>query len=107
MAQTDPFSALLHTALAEEMRHVRVRLEQLAELFAADIHFARNYLDQLQAFDLLIQCTDESAAVLDRLGGGARPHDAIAPVRLTAVQDRLLAALDRAPLDSVTQDWAA
>lgn len=96
MAQTDHLSSHLHAAVAEEMRHVRLHLEELAEKLAGDEHFATKYLEQLQVFDLLIQCTDESAAVLDRMANGATSHDAIAPVRLTAVQDRLRSALQRA-----------
>lgn len=96
MAPSDHLAPHLHTAVADEMRHVRLHLEQLAEMLISDEHFATKYLEQLQTFDLLIQCTDESAAVLDRMAGGATSHDAIAPVRLSAVQDRLLSALQRA-----------
>ena len=96
MAHSDHLASHLHAAVAEEMRHVRLHLEQLAEMLVCDEHFATNYLEQLQTFDLLIQCTDESAAVLDRMAQGATSHDAIAPVRLSAVQDRLLSALQRA-----------
>ncbi|CAA9506363.1 MAG: hypothetical protein AVDCRST_MAG91-1370 [uncultured Sphingomonadaceae bacterium] len=92
MAQPD-LTPLLHAAIAAEIRRVRAGLEKLAEMFVADVHFATNYLEELQAFDQLIQHSDESAAVLDRLSGGAQPHDAVAAVRLEAVQDRLLAAL--------------
>jgi len=96
MAKTDPLASFLHSAVAEEMRHVRALLEQLAEVLASDEHFATHYLDELQTFDLMIQCTDESAAVLDRLSQGAHSHDAIAPVRLEAIQGRLRAALEQA-----------
>lgn len=96
MANSDHLASLLHTAVAEEMRHIRALLEQLAELLVCDEHFATKYLEQLQTFDLLIQCTDESAAVLDRMANGATSHDAIAPVRLAAVQERLLSALQKA-----------
>jgi hypothetical protein len=92
----DRVASVLHTAIAEEMRHIRVLLEQLAELLASDEDFAGKYLEQFQTFDLLIQCADESAAVLDRLADGAHSHDAIAPVRLAMVQDRLRQALDQA-----------
>ena len=98
MAHLDHLTPTLHAAVAEEIRHVRARLEQLAELLVGDEHFATNYLDQLQVFDLLIQCSDESAAVLDRMAQGARSHEAIAPVRLNLIQDRLRAALDAAEL---------
>jgi hypothetical protein len=96
MAQPDPLAPHLHAAVAQEMRHVRLHLEQLVEKLLSDDHFVREYLEQMQVFDLLIQCTEESAAVLDRIAQGATSHDAIAPVRLTAVQDRLRSALQRA-----------
>ncbi|OWK33092.1 hypothetical protein SPMU_14380 [Sphingomonas mucosissima] len=75
---------------------MRELLEQLSMLLVEDEHFTTNHLEGLQMFDLLIQCTDESAAVLDRMAAGAKSHDAIAPVRLTVVQDRLRAALAKA-----------
>lgn len=90
---TDPLASRLQAAVAAELRQVRAGLEALAQTFAGDARFAADYLEQLQAFDLLIQHTDESAGVLDRLGAGAAPHEAAAPVRLHAVQRRLNAAL--------------
>lgn len=96
MSQTDHLASYLHAAVAEELRHVRELLEQLSMLLVEDEHFTTNHFEGLQMFDLLIQCTDESAAVLDRMAAGAKSHDAIAPVRLTVVQDRLRAALARA-----------
>ncbi|SEI79286.1 hypothetical protein SAMN05428950_101240 [Sphingomonas sp. OV641] len=96
MTQTDHLASHLHTAVAEELRHVRVLLEQLSMLLVADEHFALHHLEKMQMFDLLIQCTDESAAVLDRMAAGAKSHDAIEPVRLEVVQDRLRAALAKA-----------
>jgi len=96
MAKIAPSTALLHSAVAQEMRHLGQLLEQLAEVLASDEHVATHYLDRLQTFDLAIQCTEESATVLDRLSEGADPHDAIAPVRLEAVQGRLRAALAQA-----------
>ena len=96
MATTDLLAPTLHTALADELRRIGALLEQLAETLAGDAVVAARHLDQLQNFDLLIQCTDESASVLDRMAQGAAPQDAIAPVRLTAVQDRLRAALEQA-----------
>jgi len=92
----DHLAPTLHAAVAEEMRLVAALLERLAETLVGDEHFAARHIDQLQTFDLIIQCADESAAVLDRLAQGARAHDAIAPVRLTAVQDRLRRALSKA-----------
>lgn len=86
----------LHAAVADEMRLIATLLQGLAERLAGDEEFAARHLDQLQTFDLVIQYADESAAVLDRLAEGACPHDAIAPVRLTAVQDRLRNAISMA-----------
>lgn len=95
MANTDALAALLQSALAEELRHVRQLIEQLAELLVCDEHFTANYVDQLQAFDLMVQYTDESAAVLDRLAAGLGSHAAVDPVRLGAIQARLRAALEQ------------
>ncbi|MCD2317056.1 hypothetical protein LQ954_12955 [Sphingomonas sp. IC-11] len=96
MNQIDHLASHLHAAVAEELRHVGALLEQLSMLLVEDEHFTTNHFEQLQMFDLLIQCTGESAAVLDRMAAGAKSHDAIAPVRLTVVQDRLRAALAKA-----------
>lgn len=93
MATTQHLAPTLHAAVAEEMRLMAALMEQLAETLVGDEEIAARYLDQFQTFDLVIQCASESAAVLDRLAQGACPHDAIAPVRLTAVQDRLRDAL--------------
>ncbi|MFL9841560.1 hypothetical protein ABS767_11345 [Sphingomonas sp. ST-64] len=90
---TDRLVSLLHGAVAVELRHVRTLIEELAEALVADEHFVDRYLDKLQAFDLLVQCTEESAAVLDRLAAGACTRSAIEPVRLGQVQQRLQAAL--------------
>lgn len=96
MNHIDHLASHLHAAVAEELRHVGALLEQLSMLLVEDEHFTTNHFEQLQMFDLLIQCTGESAAVLDRMAAGAKSHDAIAPVRLTVVQDRLRAALAKA-----------
>jgi len=92
----DRLAPTLHAAVAEEMRLVASLLERLAETLIADEAFAARHIDALQTFDLVVQCADESAAVLDRLAQGAGAHDAVAPVRLTAVQDRLRNALGKA-----------
>jgi hypothetical protein len=92
----DPMIASLHSAVAGELRHVGALIEQLAEVLVGDEHFVDRYLDKLQAFDLLVQCTEESAAVLDRLAAGACTRSAIAPVRLGQIHDRLHAALQAA-----------
>ncbi|MFV0623224.1 hypothetical protein ACBY01_04320 [Sphingomonas sp. ac-8] len=93
MATLDLLAPTLHAAVAGELRLIGALLERLAETLVGDEHFSAHYLDQLQTFDLIIQCADESASVLDRLSQGVDPYEAIAPVRLTAVQDRLRDAL--------------
>lgn len=94
MDATDPLHRPLQQAIADELRRVRCRLDQLAEVLVGDAHFAARYLDHLQVFDWLGQCTDESAALLDRIAAGVPAHEAVAPVRLGVVQDRLRAALE-------------
>ena len=84
----------LCAAVAEEIRGVRNLIEQLAEALVADERFAIDYIDQLQVFDLVVQHADESANLLDRLAQGHDAHAAIDKVRLTAVQERLRAAID-------------
>ena len=96
MPNSLPLAALLQSAIADELRHISDVLERLAEVLVADEHFASKFLDQLQAFDLLVQCTHESAAVLDRLSAGDGAYDAVAPVRLGHIQERLRAALAQA-----------
>jgi len=93
---TDPLIGVLHSAVAGELRHVRTLIEELAEVLVGDEHFVDRYLDKLQAFDLLVQCTEESAAVLDRLAAGACTKTAIAPVRLGQIHERLHTALKAA-----------
>ncbi|MCJ8158677.1 hypothetical protein [Sphingomonas sp. LaA6.9] len=93
MTQIDQLSTSLCAAVAEEIRGVRAMIEQLAETLVADERFATDYLDQLQAFDLVIQQADESADLLDRVAQGQDIHDAIARVRLTVIQERLRAAI--------------
>lgn len=85
--------AILCAAIATEIREIRALIEGLADLLVADVRFATDYLEQFQLFDLLVQRADESAGVLDRLAAGQSAQAAIAPVRLTAVQNRLRAAL--------------
>ncbi len=86
-------SSVLHSVIAGELREMREKLEGLAEVLVADEHFATSYLEQLQAFDYLIQHADECVNLLDRIAGGEDSMSAISHVRLGAVQDRLRAAL--------------
>lgn len=83
----------LCAAVAHEMRVTRGLLEELAAVLIADERFVLDYLDQFQAFDLIVQHVDESAALLDRVAHGQNPAAAIDGVRLAVVQQRLRAAL--------------
>ena len=85
--------AALFAAVAQEMRVARGLLEDLAAVLVADERFVRDYIDQLQAFDLIAQHVDENATLLERIAGGQRPAEAVDGVRLTAIQQRLRAAL--------------
>lgn len=87
----------LFGAVAEEIRNVRMLIEQLAETIVSDERFVADYLEQLQIFDLIIQCSDESADLLDRVADGQSASEAIAHVRLSIVQERLRAAVERGP----------
>lgn len=90
---TDHSGSPLCAAVAAEIRAIKTLIEQLADLFVADARFVTEYVDQLQLFDLMAQCADESASVLDRLAEGRSAEEAIAGVRLTTVQQRLHAAV--------------
>jgi hypothetical protein len=50
-------------------------------------------MEQLQAFDLVIQRADESADLLDRMASGSTSTDAVDKVRLSMVQDKLRSAM--------------
>ena len=93
---TDRLVGVLHNAIAEELRHARLMIEELAALLVTDEHFVHRYVDKLQTFDLLAQYAEENAAILERLANGMASTDAIAPVRLSIVHDRLHAALGKA-----------
>lgn len=80
--------------MAQEIRDVRRLMEGIADILVADETLVMTYLEQLQSFDLAIQRSDESAGILDRLANGAKAVDAIKPVRLTYVHDKLSAALE-------------
>lgn len=90
----DPFSAVLHSVIAREIREIREKLEGLAEVLVGDEHFVTSYLEQLQAFDYLIQHADECVNLLERIAGGEDSLTAINHVRLGAVQQRLRQALE-------------
>lgn len=84
----------LCAAIAQEMRVTRKLVDDLAAVLVADERFIADYLDQFQAFDLIAQLIDEGAALLDQVAQGQDPRTAVDRVRLTAMQQRLRAALD-------------
>ena len=83
----------LCAAVADEMRVARSLLEELAGVLVADENFVLKYIDQFQAFDLIMQHVDESATLLERFSKNHSIADALDGVRLTAVQERLRATL--------------
>lgn len=89
----DPFSSLLHTVIAKEIREMRDKLEGLSMELVEDEYFATNFLEQLQTFDYLIQHAEECVNLLDRIAAGENSLEAIGHVRLGAVQERLRIAL--------------
>ncbi|MBR0550957.1 hypothetical protein [Stakelama marina] len=96
MDNHDHHAADLCRAIAEEMRQVGALVEELANVLVADDDIALRHLDRLQAFDLVIQRTGESAQLLDRLAAGAHSHEAVEGVRLECVQQRLRDAMKAA-----------
>ena len=93
MAQIDHLASSLYAAIADEIRDVRTVIERLADVLVADERLAMTYMEQLQAFDLVIQRADESADLLDRMASGSTSIDAVDKVRLSMVQDRLRSAM--------------
>ncbi|MDF0542510.1 hypothetical protein PX699_09170 [Sphingobium sp. H39-3-25] len=91
--EIDQLGASLCAAVAIELRTARDLLEQLAAVLVADERFVVEYIDQFQAFDLIVQHVDETATLLERLTLGHCVDEAIGGVRLTTVQDRLRAAI--------------
>ena len=94
MVHDDLSHRLLQAALAVELRVIRTGLEELAATLLGDPYFAATHLGELQAFDWLGQCADETSGVLERLAAGQHPRQALASVRLDLLQDRLGHALD-------------
>jgi hypothetical protein len=93
MAHIDHLAAPLFAAIAQEIRDVRGLMEDIADILVADEALVALYLEQLQSFDLAIQRSDESAALLDRMANGSRAIDAVKDVRLTFVQNKLRDAM--------------
>ena len=93
MAHIDHYAVPLFKAIAQEIREIRMLMEGIADILIADEALVATYLAQLQTFDLAIQRSDESAALLDRLADGSKAIDAVEAVRLTSVQRKLAMAL--------------
>lgn len=93
MSEQARTASRLCAAVAEEMRVARQLLEELAGVLVADENFVLKYIDQFQAFDLIMQHVDESATMLERFAKNQSIDDVIDGVRLTAVQQRLRATL--------------
>ena len=85
-------TAELCRAIADEIRQVSLLVEELARVLVDDEDIALRHIHRLQAFDLVIQRTGESARVLEQLAAGAHSHQAIDAVCLEALQNRLRAA---------------
>lgn len=83
----------LCSAVAEEVRALGARLEEVAGALIMDERIAMDHLDTLQAFDFIAQHASESARLLDCVAVGGNVVAAVDEVRLTAVQTRLRAAL--------------
>ena len=95
-AVPDPVLACLKAAIAVELRDVQRMVEEVAHVLVSDEKLAAAYLEQLQAFDLIVQSAEESAALLDRVANGTPPLNAIEEVRLSLYRDRLRTALKAA-----------
>ena len=93
MNPSDPLAISLCAALDEELRDVRSLIESISTVLVADEELALRFLDMLQNFDLIVQRADESARLLDRLAAGVCTNEAVADVRLEAMQARLRAYL--------------
>ncbi len=92
MNSVENHTAELCRAIAEEIRQVGLLVEELAAVLVSDEEVALKHIHRLQAFDLVIQRTGESARLLDRLASGVHSHQAIDAVSLEALQSRLRAA---------------
>ena len=90
----------LCSAISNELRDLRHQLERLAERLCLDENFVIHHVGSLQLFDAITQHTEESACLLDRLSDGMQSAEALALVRLGALQDRLRAALEDSPDDA-------
>jgi hypothetical protein len=85
--------ALLHSALAAELRDVRALVEEIAAVMVGNDEMALTYFEQFQGFDLIMQRAEESARFLDTMASGTCLREAIEQVRLSVIRDRLRAAL--------------
>lgn len=83
----------LCTAIANELHDMRDQLSALAERLCLDEQFCARHIASLQLFDALMQQSDESALLLQRLSDGMKSQEAISLIRLGQLQDRLNDAL--------------
>ena len=93
MASLTKLGTSLCAALSEELRDTKGLMEQLADLLVADETLCEAYAVQLQAFDFIVQRTEESARLLDSLAAGTCSMETIEKVRLNHVQERIKLAL--------------
>lgn len=93
MSKIDDLALTLCAAVAKEIRDVQALVDGLAEVLASDAYLAGAYTEQLQAFDLVSQRSQEAADLLERVANGTCVKAAVEQVRLNVVQDRLRAAL--------------
>lgn len=93
MSQISDLAVTFCAAVAEELRDVRVLIDELAGVLASDEYLACTYTEQLQTFDLLAQRSEETADLLDRVAKGTCMFEAVEQVRLNQIQDRLRAAM--------------
>ncbi len=83
--------AVFIRAIADEMSELADHLCKLACVLASDPELIVNYLDDLQAIDLM---TQTQRALADLLREPGAPDAKIGQVRVQALADRLAARLD-------------
>lgn len=87
-------TASLCRAIADEIRHVSVLVEEIANVLVCDEDVAMKHIHRLQAFDLLVQRASESARLLDRMAAGVPSHHSVDEVCLEEFQQRLRAKVE-------------
>lgn len=87
-------TASLCRAIADEIRQVSHLVEELANVLVCDEDVAMKHIHRLQAFDLLVQRSAESARLLDRIASGVQTQHAVDEVCLEELQQRLRAKVE-------------